>query len=174
MKAVLSRDVPAGAALTIVALVLAASVVTGRNAEPASPGVVESAAPAQVDGRPETEEAGLDLAALARPRREREGADLFAPPAPPPAVAAAGAATPAKPTPPASPAAPVLPFRYLGRLVEGGGTTVFLARGNDTLAVRAGETLDGVWQVAAIGATAVTITYLPLRIAQQLPIPATP
>lgn len=91
-------------------------------------------------------------------------ADLFAvrswqpppPPPPPPAVA-----------PP--PVAPPLPFRYLGRLEDGGAIAVFLAEGNQPHArvLRQGD-VSGSYRVDEVTAEGMRLTYLPLNQSQQL------
>jgi hypothetical protein len=173
MRKLLSRDVPRGAALSIVALVLVASVVTGRDAaNPATVAVVEplSASTGTVGATPAAEDIPIDR--LRRAKREGEVADLFAPPPPPVSLAAVKAAAPPPPPPP--PSAPPLPYRYLGRMVDGDALILFLARGNDALTVRVGETLEGEWRVDAAAETSIRFTYLPLNLSQQLPVPALP
>ena len=64
--------------------------------------------------------------------------------------------------------APPLPFAYMGRVVEDGRETVFLTRQDRSYAVKAGETIDGVYRVEKIGPSSVTFNYLPLRQRQQL------
>lgn len=72
--------------------------------------------------------------------------------------------------PPPRPQAPPLPFRYIGKLVEDGQLTVFLARGDDNLIVRAGEKLDNAYLVNEITEDRIVLTYLPLNIRQELRI----
>lgn len=89
-----------------------------------------------------------------------ETEDLFPPrswrPPPPP---------PAKPPPPS---APPLPFQYMGKLEEGGQTLVFLSQQQRTLAVRQGETVDGVYRVDRISPESIVFVYLPLKQKQSL------
>lgn len=99
---------------------------------------------------------------LARTPLAAEVPDAFAArswrPPPPPARAAA----------PSAPVAPPLPFAYIGKLLDEGATTVFLARGAQNLAVKLGETIDGQYRLDALNEGAVTLTYLPLAQQQTL------
>ena len=165
MKLPLERDVPAGAAITIVALVLLASVVTGREDS-----IVPAAA---VDPIPASRPAAveeLDLEVLKRTRNGNAPQDLFAPRVPIQAVVPAVAAA-VKPAPP-TPSAPPLPYKYLGRMVDGGKVMVFLERNQDSLSAVAGDTLDNTYQVESIAESAVHFVYLPLGTKQVLGIPA--
>jgi hypothetical protein len=103
---------------------------------------------------------GLDTATRLPPA----SADLFAvrswqPPPPPPAPPAV--------TPP--PVAPPLPFRYLGRLEDGGAIAVFLVEGNQPHArvLRQGD-VSGPYRVDEVTAEGMRLTYLPLNQSQQL------
>ena len=165
MKLPLERDIPAGAAITIVALVLLASVVTGREDSIVSAAAVDpipASRPAAVED--------LDLEVLKRTRNENAPQDLFAPRVPVQAVVPAVAAA-VKPTPP-TPSAPPLPYKYLGRMVDGGKEMVFLERNQDSLSAVAGDTLDNTYQVESIVESAVHFVYLPLGTKQVLAIPA--
>lgn len=106
----------------------------------------------------------------ARPAAPRRPAiDLFAPrswaPPPPPAPPARSEVVHAPP-----PAAPPLPFVYLGQLREGGRTLVFLSRGEEPIAVAAGEVLDGTYRIERVDDTSVEFVYLPLHERQVLGI----
>src|SRR5207247_9624185 len=68
----------------------------------------------------------------------------------------------ARGVPPPAPAAPPMPYRYAGKLVQGGHQSVLLAKGDMLFQVNEGETLDGAYRVESIGETQVTLTYLPL------------
>ena len=70
--------------------------------------------------------------------------------------------------PPPPPQAPPLPFTYLGRLVDGATTTVFLSEGGRDLAVTTGATVSGRWRLDAAGERALSFTYLPLGQRQSL------
>lgn len=174
MKPLLKRDVPAGAAITVVALVLLASAVTGRDEARTPPVVAEPAAappPAAREERP-VSASDLDLERLKRPRKEGTVQDFFAsrswappPPAPLPVAAVS-------PTPPPAPAAPPLPFKYLGHMTNAERLVVFLAKNEEVLSVTADDTLDNTYRVESVSESAAIFTYLPLNQRQTLPFPA--
>ena len=95
------------------------------------------------------------------PRLTFARADLFpkqswyVPPPPPP--------LPPPPPPPPPPQAPALPFTYMGHWQEGGQTTYYLARGLESLSVRPGQVLDGVWRLEPVSGSLLNFTYLPLN-----------
>jgi len=169
MKKLLAREIPPGAAVVVIVLMVAASVVTGRNAVDTSARVVEPVA-RQPAAEPATRgaESDLPLERLQRSKRESEPMDLFAPPAPP----VAAIVKPAPPPPPPPPSAPPLPYRFLGRMVDGQTVTVFLAKGDEALSAKIGDTLEGTWRLDAVGPTSISMTYLPLNLPQPLAIPA--
>jgi hypothetical protein len=121
----------------------------------------------------------LDLNRLQRPKSAGPTDDLFGtrdfapkrrpvqrPIAQPAAeLAAAPAIAPAPPPPPP-------PFTYLGRLAEGGRTTVFLAQGDRNLVVQVGDVIDNTYQVDEIGPTLLVLTYLPQNLKQTMSIGA--
>lgn len=106
----------------------------------------------------------INSAALAREALDIDAVNIFAakswyiPPPPPKAL------------PPPPPSAPPLPFAYLGRLEEGGVTTIFLSRQGNNYSVRKGDSIDSTYRVEDITPGAVTFTYLPLNTRQMLPI----
>jgi hypothetical protein len=141
------------------AIALLASVVAGRE-KPSAPDVVEPAArlEARID---------LDLSKLEnRTDGEPAKGDPFAQKsfAPPEQAAAQRAAPPPKPT------APPLPFAYLGKVIEDGKLSVFLARGDENLTVGAGDTIGGEYRVEAVTDSEIRFTYLPLKTKQSLPL----
>ncbi|MBT9460155.1 MAG: hypothetical protein IV084_00660 [Rugosibacter sp.] len=85
--------------------------------------------------------------------------DLFAPhswqPPPPP-----------PPKPPA-PKAPPLPFRYLGKVLEGSDILAFLGQGTRTHLLRRGDVL-AEYKIDEITPTEITFVYLPLNEKQHL------
>jgi hypothetical protein len=171
MKPPFLRDIPSAAAVAIVALVLLAGVVTGR--EPAA--VPEVAAPAEKRiAQPLDSIDELDLKKLVRERRDRTIEDLFAnPAAPAPAVPAAPAPlVEAPPEPPPAPAAPALPFTYLGQMKNGTRVIVYLLKNQEMLLAETGQTLENQYQVGDISDSAVQFVYLPLGTKQVLSIPA--
>jgi len=136
-----------------------ASVVAGRE-QPSS--IVEPAAP-RVDTRLQAN-ADIDLAKLQDRMGEGAQVDAFAPrnfaPVVPPQAAAAGAA---------KPEAPALPFKYLGKMVEDGKLSVFLANGDESITVHAGQRI-GDYRIDKITEAEVRFTYLPLKTKQSLPL----
>jgi hypothetical protein len=75
--------------------------------------------------------------------------------------------------PPPRPQAPALPFAYLGKMVDGETTIVFLAKQERNYAVRAGDTLDGDYHVAKVDNDGLELVYLPLGVKQTLQFGAT-
>lgn len=117
----------------------------------------------------------LDLDALRRPAKHAIVPDLFAPEAtasatPPPRTD--GPVMDDAPAAHAAPPAPPAPtFTYLGRVVDGRGTAVFLALGDRSIAVEAGQDVDGSYRLEAIGPDSLTVLHRPSGRRQQLPIP---
>jgi len=120
----------------------------------------------------------LDLNRLQRPKSAGPTDDLFGArdftPKPRPAQRpiAQPAAVAAMPPEPLAPPPPPPPFTYMGRLAEGGQTTVFLAHGDRNLVVRVGDVIDNTYQVEEIGATLLVLTYLPQNLKQTMSIGA--
>ena len=135
-----------------------ASVVAGR--ESSAPHVVEPVA--RVDTRLQAN-TDIDLAKLEERADQGAQVDAFAPrnfsPVIPPQAAQA----------PARPEAPALPFRYLGKMVQDGKLSVFLANGDESITVHAGERI-GDYRVDKITEAEVRFTYLPLKTKQSLPL----
>lgn len=158
--------------LGIAALVLLATVVTGRES-PSTPEIVSSPEVRPAPAMPAMED--LDMPKLVRERRSGNRQDLFAGPAPAP--------TPVVVAPPpavvvvaqAAPVAPPLPFSYLGRMKNGERTIVYLRKNQQGMAIaESGATLDNAYMVDGISDTAVHFTYLPLGAKQVLNLPAAP
>jgi hypothetical protein len=125
-------------------------------------------APAQRGAAAQAGAPGLDLDKLALRAEhpdEKKGVDPFAPRSfsPPEAQASAQPAKAQKPV------APPLPFRYLGKMIEDGKLAVFLARGDESLSVRAGQKV-GEYRVDKVTDSEVVFTYLPLKQKQSLPL----
>lgn len=99
------------------------------------------------------------LADLARRKYAAGSADLF----PARGWQPAAAITPAGPVGP-----PPLPFAYIGKLEETGGTVVFLLHAERTLAVRQGNVIDGTYRVEKITPQSIVLRYLPLKQQQSL------
>jgi len=139
---------PIGLAVTLLALL--ASVVAGR--ERPSIAIVEAARAQVID--------------LSRLERAAPGAAPAADPFAPKDFALRQAQ---QATAPAKPEAPALPFRYLGKLIEDGKLSVFLANGAESVTAVAGERI-GDYRVDAVTETEVRFTYLPLKTKQSLPL----
>jgi hypothetical protein len=133
-----------------------------------SPGIApESAVVSSASGQ------AADAPAMALPERETIGkprGEVFAQRswAPPPSrrPAAKAAAEP----PPAPPPPPAMPYRVAGKIVYEGGAHIVLAKGDRILWVSEGETLADGYRVDAITPDRVTLTYLPLDIAQHIAV----
>lgn len=148
-------------ALASVAVVGAlASVVAGR--ENPAPAVVEPVK--RVDTRLQLN-ADIDLSKLDERMVEGARVDAFAPrnfsPIVPPE---AQARAPAQ-----RPEAPPLPFRYLGKIIEDGKVSVFLANGDESISVTDGQRI-GDYRIDRITEAEVRFTYLPLKTKQSLPL----
>lgn len=61
---------------------------------------------------------------------------------------------------PTAPAVPPLPYRFVGRVYQEGGTQVYIARGAKLIAVRQGDVLDGEYSVAALSASEIAFVHL--------------
>ncbi len=172
-------DITPRTAAVGVALALLASVVAGPDeqqpapiAEPVAqpPATQDAPARAQSSVAESVVAIDLDLDKLKRRKREEPIANLFAPRSFGPPPSAAPVAAPHAKAPP--PAAPPLPFRYLGRIIDGERTSVFVSRGDEPYIVESGLRIDPLYQVGEVTETAVTFVYLPLGIRQTLPVPA--
>ena len=162
MKIPLKRDVPPRAVLAVIALVLLASVVAGseiaRSPAPAesqnetAPAPPRAAAPAPAPA-PVTE-ADSDFAKQRATHAPKEKVtDLFA--------TQEIARTPAETERPKAPAEPPLPFKYLGRIIEGERTTVFVGHNEESYALAPGDTVERLYRVERISPDAVIFRHLP-------------
>jgi hypothetical protein len=154
-----------GLLAALAASVAAAGWVGGGQApapaqEPAAP---EPPAP------PRPAAAAVDLARLQERAAPGKIGELF-----PPRDWQPRAARRAAPAPPEPERAPPLPFVYMGRMIEDGAVTVFLAAGGRSIVAREGEVIDGRYRVDEIGEGALQLTYLPLGQAQRLGLGSTP
>lgn len=142
---------------------------------PAGPVAARGAEPAGTDsGRKKA--ASVDVLAI-RPRgAEPDASDPFA------TGFRTARATPSKaavvafkpPAITAPPSIPALPFRVLGRYVDGGEDTVFLQFGEQNMVARVGDVLNEQYKVESISAGVLTLIYLPLNQRQTLDIGETP
>ncbi len=99
-----------------------------------------------------------DRVPLGEPRAALFGSHTWQPPAP-----KVGAA-------PAAPAVPAMPYRFAGKLLQEGKLQVFLAKGDEVVPIRQGETLDGAYRVESIGEAQITLLYLPLKHKESIPV----
>lgn len=79
---------------------------------------------------------------------------------------------PMKPAPPPPPSAPPLPFTVLGKKYEDGVWAVFLALQGQVLVVKPTDIIENVYRVEETRPPLMTLTYLPLNMAQTMPIGA--
>ena len=139
------------AAIVAAAVTVVAGVVAGRE-RPSMEVIQERTKPVLDDG--------IDLGKLSRREATVPQSDPFA--------RNFGAQKPAQVANVAEkPSAPPLPFRYFGRLTENGKTEVFVMRGDDLLAISAGQKI-GEYRVEQIADASISFTYLPLKMKQTL------
>jgi hypothetical protein len=67
----------------------------------------------------------------------------------------------------AKPTAPPLPFKYFGRLTEGGKTETFVMQGDELISIAAGQKI-GEYRVDKVSEASIAFTYLPLKTKQSL------
>jgi len=164
----------------LVMLVLVASAGSGEKTDP--PEVVAAVDRAPASAR-ETREAtlaasqrepGIRLHKLHRRKSLGASLDLFAarsfytppPPPPPPPVVAAP-----PPPPPPPPSAPPLPFTYMGKVTDDPAQPMFfLVKAGKLYNVKVGDVIDGTYRVESIAGSSLRLIYLPLDIAQLLPM----
>jgi hypothetical protein len=150
------------AAVTVAALILVVGVVAGRE-RPALELVQDRAPHAATIA-----DDGIDLDKLRRGEARLPQNDPFSrkdfggqKPAAPVAV----------PNAPAKPVAPPLPFQYFGKVIENGKTEVFVMSGEELVSIVAGQTL-GDYRVDKLTDSSISFTYLPLKMKQNLDLPA--
>jgi hypothetical protein len=174
-------EIPYRAVAVVIALALAASIVSGR--ERGESAVSAPAAPLPpphiseqidfttlklaraLDGAPEW--LALTAEPLAARTVLRRDGDAAAPEPPRPDPSRAE-----PPRPAARRAAPPLPFTYLGQMLDEGRTTVFVQRGDDHYGLQPGLVIDDAYKVERITDTQVTFVYVPLGIRQVLTVPS--
>ena len=161
-------------AIPVLALVLVASVVTGR--EKPSSALPDPALQLQrkLSSEKAASDADLDVERLKRPEREEGRVATAADPFARRSFAPAQEARAAEAAPPAAAQAPELPFKYLGKVIEDGKLSVFLSRGDDSYSLQSGKRhkLDDQYRVDKVTETQVVFTYLPMKTQQTLDIPA--
>ena len=135
-----------------------ASVVAGREQPSFAP-----APEPKVETRLQASEE-IDLAKLQARVDEGAKLDAFAPKnfSPVEQPQATAAAAPKR-------EAPALPFKYIGRVVDGDKLAVFLQNGNESYSVTEGERV-GDYRVDKISDAEIRFTYLPMKTKQTLPL----
>jgi hypothetical protein len=93
--------------------------------------------------------------------------ELFGASAPPARPIEPPAAAPEPPTAPAN------PYKFAARLIQSGAATVFLAKGERILEVKAGDVLEGGYRVESIAAERIVLVYVPLGTKDELPASST-
>lgn len=142
------------AAIVAAAVTVVAGVVAGRE-RPTVELVLEKPRALADDG--------IDLARLQRPEPTVPQNDPFARNFGQPKPAQVSNAAPVV----QKPVAPPLPFQYFGRLTENGKTEVFVMRGEELIAVAAGQQI-GDYKVEQVADTSISFTYLPMKMRQTL------
>lgn len=82
------------------------------------------------------------------------------------AQSAAGVSAASLPPPP--PSAPQLPFKFIGRMIDGNEVPLFLANNNQLYSARVSDVLDSTYRVDKITEKTALLTYLPMNIQQEL------
>ena len=155
---------------------LAASFVVDRDAEPPARSAEPStrakaagAARAAKGGTGTASRAPLDLTLLNRAPAPEVEEDLFAlprPPAPAPPPRTRAVAAP----PPPVPTAPPLPFKYLGTMIDGGTTTLFVSEGGQNFSLKPGEAVNDTYRLESLNESQAVFVYVPLGERQVLAI----
>jgi hypothetical protein len=126
----------------------------------------------RIDTRVRAQESDLDLTLLARESAEAQAEAPHEPVRDPFAARSFSNPQQQGAAAPVAPSVPPLPYRYIGKAIEDGKLSVFLARGEQSYSVRAGDKLDGDYRVAKVTESTVTFVYLPMKTKQTLEIPA--
>jgi hypothetical protein len=69
-----------------------------------------------------------------------------------------------------APTVPPMPYRYAGKVLQGGQFSVLLSNGDKVFPIKVGDTLDGAYRVEAIGESQITLIYLPLKHKETVPV----
>lgn len=99
-----------------------------------------------------------ERAPLGEVRADIFGAHTWQPPAPKASAAQV------------APRPPAMPYRFAGKLLQEGRLQILLAKGDDVVAVRKGDTIDGAYRVESIGEAEITLLYLPLKHKETIPV----
>ena len=172
------RDIRVRGALAVIALIVIGSVVGGRDQRAAATSLPQapSGEPAralQTAARAAQESlTDLDMGKLRRQNWSDGVSNLLGPrSAAVPTQQVTGRAEPAvTPPPPPAPTAPPLPFTYIGKIVDGGRTTVFVGRGADHYEAQAGAEIEQ-YKVERVTDTQITFVFRPLGTRQVLDVP---
>lgn len=155
---------------TLLAATLAAVVFVGEEGAETPPPRERRAAsastPARADGTPPAAP-GTPLA-LPPPEQGAETADTVKAERHDPFRVTSWVVTP-PPPPPRKPTAPPLPFKYLGKLIDGDRHIVFLSEKNKYLVAREGDRI-GMYRVEEITPKRMSFLYEPLEKRQELAI----
>jgi hypothetical protein len=171
MKMPFNRDLPRRGATVVIALVLLATAVTGRE-QVVTPDAVAPVERRAAEPPRATEAERLDLGKLMRVRGEATAADLFASQVPPPQPAPIAPAAPVVAEPPPAHVAPRLPYGYLGQMKKGDRVLIYLLKNQELVITEPGATIDRDYRVAGVTESGVHFVYLPLDTKQVLAIPA--
>ena len=158
------RRLVLGAAL--VSTLAAAGWFAGEDTPPAE--VVQAVKPKPLPPRAPAAKLSLDLSMLdhrkARAAAERSVDDVF--------TAQTWVVPPRAPreAPPPPPSAPPFPYIFVGKIIQDGVPTVFLARQENNYVVKAGDALESDYRVEEINGSVMTMTYLPLNMKQSFSI----
>ena len=149
MRAAWRKPVLLGSLAVVVAVVLLLpekeAPRTGASGGTSTPG-----------GTPSQADAGRNLQLPERSGLSRARGELFGAPPPPPRVVEAAAK-------PEAPVAPPMPYRFAGKVRNGGEEQILVSKGDLVFAVKEGETLDGAYRVMKIDADKIELLYLPLN-----------
>lgn len=66
---------------------------------------------------------------------------------------------------------PPLPYKFMGKMDDGGSQVLYLSRGNDTFVVHAGDTLENAYKVLTVDARRIEFEHIPTSTRQVLDIP---
>ena len=145
-----------------------------KQADDSDPAVAAVAPPTQ--GKPPGASVAASSAAAVTPIKDLSPAgDLFAArswnaaPAPGTVTEQPVIVTPSVQTP----TAPPLPFQFVGRLDDRSDLQVFLQNGEKIYVVRKGDVIDETWRIERISDEELSLVYLPLHLAQTLPVGST-
>jgi hypothetical protein len=144
---------------------LLATVVAALLVEPGDDEVI----PAQAARKPSAERVTASVADAGMPKPRSDAAAIglrrgaYASDAENPFPSHSWQPPPPPPPKPAPPSAPPLPFTYVGKLLDGDKTLVFLSQQQRNLVVRQGDTIDNLYRVEQVTPDRVEFVYLPLK-----------